>query len=206
MPIESWDGLPMAIIPFSTLNLQEEFVKNKLVPEGTGRNEGAEFVVEKRFEDQLYFLVSGSIYRSLFGAESSDQYWSGRFDGRYTAAAAAGKEWDLRRNAFGLHFKALSFGGQRERLIDQVASAEQGYTIFDPMSDYSVTLPNYFRIDLRASWRKNMPGRTRTLSIDIQNLSNRENGAGYYFDTFKQQVQLRKQLGIIPVLTWRLEF
>ncbi|MFM7327820.1 MAG: hypothetical protein ACKO3B_03710 [Bacteroidota bacterium] len=44
------------------------------------------------------------------------------------------------------------------------------------------------------------------MSIDIQNLMNVRNVGGYYFDTFRNKVTTRYQLGIIPVLTWRLDF
>ncbi|MFZ5999686.1 MAG: hypothetical protein ACOYW3_04190, partial [Bacteroidota bacterium] len=70
----------------------------------------------------------------------------------------------------------------------------------------SVQLPTYWRPDLRVSWRKNKPGYTRTLSIDIQNVANRENVAYNYFDTFKQDVQVKRQLGLIPVVIYRVDF
>jgi len=206
VPVVPGDLLPISALPFSTLNLQEEIVNTTLVADGTGKNEGLEAFVEKRFDNAFYFLASGSIYRSGFGVEGNDNFYSGRFDGRYTSAFAAGKEWMLRKNAFGIHVKALSFGGQKERVIDAEASASEGYTVYDPLSTYSIVLPDYYRFDLRAAWRKNKPGKTRTVSIDIQNLTNRENIGGYYFDTALQAVVQRKQLGIIPVLTWRMEF
>lgn len=206
VPMAEWDGLPMAMIPYSTLNLQEELPEMPLVADGTGRNEGLEAMIEKRFVNQFYFSASGSVFQATFGTENSSQQWFGRFNGRYTAALTAGREWNFRKNAFGVHVRTLSFGGQRERVIDEQTSALAGYTVYDPMSRYGVVLPDYHRMDLRVSWRKNKPGRTRTFSIDIQNLTNRENSAGFYFDTFLQAVTERKQLGIIPVITWRLDF
>ena len=96
--------------------------------------------------------------------------------------------------------------GQRQLHIDEAASALAGTTIFDQTQGYSVLLPDYKRLDLRLSWRKVKLKSTRTLSLDIQNLAGIQNVAGYYFDTYKQKVLTRYQLGIIPVLTWRLDF
>jgi hypothetical protein len=86
------------------------------------------------------------------------------------------------------------------------ASSNVGQTIFDHSYGFSVQLPNYFRIDLRASWRKNKPGYTRTWSIDIQNVSNQQNVAYYYYDTFTKKTETKYQLGLIPVLVYRIDF
>jgi hypothetical protein len=59
---------------------------------------------------------------------------------------------------------------------------------------------------VRVSWRKNKPGYTRTVSIDIQNLTNYKNVAYLYYDTFLQAVNTKYQLGIIPVVAYRVDF
>jgi hypothetical protein len=100
----------------------------------------------------------------------------------------------------------MAFGGQRQMQIDEAASTIAGTTIFDQSQGYNVILPGYKRLDLRLSWRKAKANSTRTVSLDIQNLAGIQNVAGYYFDTFKQKVMTRYQLGFIPVLTWRLDF
>ena len=69
-----------------------------------------------------------------------------------------------------------------------------------------IKLNDYVRLDLRLSWQKNKPKYTRTWSIDIQNVLNIENDAFYYYDTQQDDVLLEKQLGIIPVLAYRVEF
>jgi hypothetical protein len=47
---------------------------------------------------------------------------------------------------------------------------------------------------------------TSTLSLDIQNVSNRQNLYGTYFDPIKGGVTNRYQTGIIPVLNYKIEF
>jgi hypothetical protein len=56
------------------------------------------------------------------------------------------------------------------------------------------------------SWRKNKPGYTRTLSVDIQNLTNQQNVAYQYYDTFLKKINTKYQVGIIPVLAYRIDF
>jgi outer membrane receptor protein involved in Fe transport len=108
--------------------------------------------------------------------------------------------------AFGVHARILYSGGLRQAPIDQFASEQVGTTVYDLSNGYSVKYPDYFRTDLRVSWRKNKPGYTRTLSIDIQNLTGRQNVAYYYYDTYLQEVKVKHQLGIIPVIAYRVDF
>ncbi|HRE52590.1 MAG TPA: hypothetical protein PK339_14285, partial [Flavitalea sp.] len=66
--------------------------------------------------------------------------------------------------------------------------------------------PDYFRTDLRVAMKWNRKRLTSTLSLDIQNLSNRLNLYNQYFDAFKGQVVNNYQTGIIPVLNYKVDF
>ncbi len=191
---------------YSAANQFDEILPPTLNPDGSAENNGWETMVEKRFDAGYYVMTSGSLYRSRYQQGGSAGWQEARFSGRYSIASAAGKEWQRKRQVLGVHARLTALGGQRTAPIDEQLSAAEGTTVFDYASGYSIRLADYFRMDLRLAWRKNLPGRTRTLSLDIQNVLNRENAAGYYFDTFLQQVQPRKQLGIIPVISWRLDF
>ena len=208
VPMVNLNGVVSSVNQFDELFSWSRFSSSSfaVTDNGTADHLGWETMAEKRFDAGYYLLASGSLYRSRYGESGSDKKRESRFSGRYTLVSAAGKEWQRKRQVFGLHGRLTSLGGQRMAPIDEQQSADEGTTVFDHSSGYTVRLADYFRIDLRLAWRKNKPGRTRTLSLDIQNLLNRENAAGFYFDTFLQEVQTRKQLGIIPTLTWRLDF
>ena len=187
---------------YSTLNQLEDFSRQGLQNTGKGLNYGVEAYVEKKYYSQVYFMVSGSLYRSQYNAVG---YYT-RFNGRFTSSFLAGKEWKNKRNAFGVNSRILYLGGLREAPIDGVLSAAVGNTQYNYQNGYAVQLPDYFRTDLRLSWRKDKVGYTRTFSVDIQNLLNTQNVAYHYFDTFLQAVTTKYQLGIIPVLVYRVEF
>jgi len=190
------------VLRYSTLNQLEEFSRNTLQNTGKGLNYGVEALLEKRYYNQIYFMVSGSLYRSEYNA---NQYYT-RFSGRFTTSFLAGKEWQKKRNNFGINTRILYLGGLREAPIDQSLSSSLGSTQYSFQNGYSVQLPDYFRTDLRLSWRKNKPGYTRTFSLDIQNLLNTQNIAYHYFDTYLQTIKTKYQLGIIPVIAYRVEF
>ena len=90
--------------------------------------------------------------------------------------------------------------------IDTDASAAAFATVFDPVNGFSQRIPDYFRTDFRITFKRNKNGFTRTLGIDIQNLTNAQNVAFYYYDFHSGKVETKKQLGMIPLLSYRLEF
>ena len=65
---------------------------------------------------------------------------------------------------------------------------------------------DYIRIDLRAQWTKSKEKVTSVWAIDLQNALGRENQAFVYYDFFLDRMETSTNLGLIPVLTYRLEF
>ena len=189
-------------VSYSALNQFEDFSRPGLQNTGRGLNYGVEALVEKRYYSQVYFMMSGSLYRSEYNATG---YYT-RFNGRFTSSFLAGKEWQKKRNTFSMNTRILYLGGLREAPIDAPLSSAVGSTQYNYQNGYSLQLPDYFRTDLRLSWRKNKPGYTRTFSLDIQNVLNTQNVAYHYYDTFLQDVKTKYQLGIVPVLVYRVEF
>ncbi len=190
---------------YSLINQWEDFPRANLVADGKGRNYGFDAYVEKRFYGDMYFMVSGSVYQSQFNS-SGGGYEDSRFSGNFTSSLLAGKEWKSKNKAFGVHARVLYSGGLRQAPVDPIVSEVVGTTVYDQTQGYSIKYPDYFRTDLRVSWRKNKPGYTRTLSIDIQNLTGQSNVAYLYYDTFLKQVTTKYQLGIIPVIAYRVDF
>lgn len=189
---------------YSLINQWEDFPLGNLQGTGKGRNYGIEGAIEKKFFSDFYFMISGSYFQSDYKVD--DEYWNSRFNGGFNSALLAGKEWKRTQRSFGIHSRVIYTGGLRQAPVDVLASSITGTTYYDIQSGYNVQVPNYFRTDLRISWRKNKPGYTRTVSIDIQNLTNYKNVAGYYYDTFLQDVTTRSQLGILPVVAYRVDF
>lgn len=189
---------------YSMINQWDEIPTQRMANDGKGRNYGVEAYVEKRFYGDLYFMLSGSYYESQFLANG--KYYDTRFNGNFTSSFLAGKEWVKSQRAFGVHVRVLYTGGLRQPPIDTFTSSLVGTTIFDVNSGYLTQYPNYFRTDLRVSWRKNKPSYTRTLSIDVQNLTGYENVGNAYYDTYLKTTNIRYQVGIIPVLAYRIDF
>ncbi len=120
----------------------------------------------------------------------------------------AGKEF-LSANklrTIGINIKTIYAGGYRTTPIDRERSMQEGYTIFKEEQAYSLQNPAYFRTDLRLSIKWNRRKLTSTLSLDIQNLTNRLNIYNQSFDEEKGNISTNYQAGLIPILNYKIEF
>jgi hypothetical protein len=194
---------------FSMLNELGGIVWRPLGNTGLGRNYGLELTAEQFLTRGFYALFSASIFRSEY--QGSDLIWrSTRFDSRYACTLTAGKEWDWNRRGktrtVGFNLKLISTGGQRDTPIDLEASAAQLETIYLEEQAFSKQLPGYFRLDTGVRLKRNYRHLTTTVSLDIQNTTNRQNIGGQYYDADAGVVKTWFQAPLIPVLAYRLEF
>lgn len=200
-------------LSFSAINLMEGDVPSHLMNAGTGENYGADITLEKQFYSKHYFLIGGSYYESKYtGVDGVKR--DTRFNGNYTFSGVYGKEWTnaSKKRTIGLNTRVLYLGGLRQSAVDAHASVNNGETTytsadpFTPTAPFNEKLNDYFRLDLRLSFRKNKPRYTRTFAIDIQNLTGQENEAWQYYDFTQNKIVTKFQLGIIPILVYRIDF
>lgn len=192
---------------FATINIMEGFVTDDLVNKGKGRNYGLEISLERYLSNHFYMMFSNSIYQSKYttldGIERNT-----RFNGRYASNMVVGKDFVSKDGGrtIGINFRAVYAGGFRHTPINLAASSREGFTVYYDKRAFEDQLPAYFRTDLRFSIAWNKKHVTNTLSLDIQNVSNRQNIYGYFFDQTKQKVITGFQTGLIPILNYKIEF
>lgn len=192
----------------SWINAESGYVTDSVFADGSGRNYGLEITLEKFFTDGWYLLATTSLYRSLYTPQDGNEYPT-RFDGRFVTNLLAGREWTVGKagtNLLGLNIRMNLSGGNRVTPIDLEASRQAGFTIRDFNRPFADQLPNYFRTDIRISYRRNKAKSSTVWSLDIQNASNRKNVFTQFYSDFQDRIISTYQLGLIPVLNWRLEF
>jgi hypothetical protein len=195
---------------FSALNLLEGFIDEPLVNEGTGTNYGIELSLQRFVSNGFYYLLNATGYQSKYTASDGIERDT-RYNGNYIFNVTAGKEWQriTKKNKdrlFGVNFRIAYIGGFRDTPIDEAASRAAGRTIYQSDLAFSIRQKAYFRTDLRFYMKRNKINANRTLSLDIQNLTNAENEAFRYYDAQQNTVVVQHQLGLIPMLSYRVEF
>jgi hypothetical protein len=170
------------------------------------RNLGVELSVKQAMNKGFYWLMNGSVFRSTTIAKGVER--NARWDAGWTANAMAGKEWskskDDRVRTWGFGLRAIGVGGLRYTPFE--AQWRTSHWAFFTGEPYSARLHDVYRIDLRLYLKRDRSGRTGLWAIDVQNVANARNEAYRAFDYRKGETITRYQLGIIPNLSYRIEF
>ena len=194
---------------YSILNSTDGFPSEALTNKGLGRNYGIELTYERFLFKNLYYLLSASLYESKYQAANGTWYDT-RFNTNYATTLTIGKEWQLKNmeknRVIGFNIKSIYVGGFRYTPIDREASIAAGEVRFNDKETYAKRMPDYYRLDIRFSLKRNYNKLTSTLALDIQNTTNRKNVGGQYFDDKTGDVKYWYQTSLIPIISYRLEF
>ena len=201
-------GADSANSTYSILNYDEGFVNIPLISKGTGYNYGLEVTFEKFFSNHYFFMYTASLYESKYRA--LDGIWrSTAYDVHYVMNLLGGKEFVLgkkKNDLFGINLKFIWRGGQKYTPVDLAASIAANETIYENNYAFTQSFPYYFRIDAGIYLRRNLKHYSWTLSLDAQNITNRLNVEDQIYDPVSRSVITETNLGIIPILSWKIEF
>ncbi len=193
---------------YSILNESGGFPTVQLVNNGSAYNTGLELTLEKFFSNRYYYLITGSVFDSKY-KDAAGRQFNTRYNANFRLSILAGKEWPVgpnQQNLWALNGKVIYSGGNRYTPIDLQQSIAEDETVLNTAMNYQNQVPNYWRIDVSASYRINKEKKAHIFSLQIQNTTNRENIFGYYYEKEKAQISTIYQFGLIPVLKYRLEF
>ncbi|MEO0731195.1 MAG: hypothetical protein AAFZ52_00050 [Bacteroidota bacterium] len=154
----------------------------------------------------------GSLTLQRAQTKQLDGSWTDdRFGARFIGKMTVGREWTGtdkkdRARSLGFNLSLLTFDGERYgRIVPESSSLFSPYLARpDLRNGYPNQLPSYFRPDLRLYKTKTRPKTTTTLALDVQNAAGIQNTANVYYDAFLDRPNERFQLGLIPVLSYRI--
>jgi len=177
-----------------------------LTNSGKGRNYGLELTFQKFFTDGFYFLTTASLYDSKY-KPADGQWHNSKYNSNYIFNLVGGKEilWGNNK-LFGFSSRILWHGGNRLLLVDLQESIQADETVYDMNEWFSRTATDYFRIDLGLKLHFFKERLEHIISLDIQNLTNRQNIWYQYYNTDTEDIAYYYMAGIIPILTYRIEF
>ena len=194
---------------FSMLNAGAGFTipdNGNLVNKGKGYNYGLELTVEKFFSKGYYFLFTSSVFNSRYAG--SDKVWHNTtFNGNYILNLLGGKEFKIgKRNVIAIDAKVTYAGGQRYTPIDLAASQAQHREVDIDSEAFSKRRPNYFRADIKLTYRLEGKRATQEFSVDLQNVANYKNVFQQQYDVNSGTIKTSYQIGFFPNVTYRILF
>ena len=197
------------------------FPNDTLVNSGKGINYGLEFTLQKYFSKSFFFMVSASVYDSKYLA--SDGIWrntsykgsniSNNIDLSYVWNVLAGKEFKIgKKQVIGVGTKITRAGGRRYGLVDIAQTEASKEIIFKDSLFNENTFRDYFRVDLKISWRMNTQKLTHEFGLDLVNLLNTKNLLSLAYapkldpnDT-SEPIAEKAQLGRLPIFYYKIDF
>jgi hypothetical protein len=194
---------------FSAINLGADFNSpnvDSLVSNGTGENYGVELTIEKFYNKGYYFLITGSVFQSKY-VGSDKVYRNTAFNGNYVFNALGGKEFKIKeKHIIGLDVKFTYAGGKRYVPIDLAASIAYGDEVRDGTKAYEKQYSEYFRMDVKPSYKLNTKRFTHEVSVDIQNITQHDNVFQQIYDLNTQTIKTDYQLKFFIIPQYKLTF
>jgi len=178
--------------------------------QGIGRNYGIEFTFDQSLQKGLYYFSTLSLFQSNYKVTDSD-WFNTRFNQNYVFNLLIGKEFVLgskKTNTLSLNIRFNTSGGQRYSTINIPRSINQQRVIYDPL--FTEQSQAYWRIDFGINYQWNKKKTSSRISLDIQNISNRENviSNSVYYDGSSGELRTETSYGngLVPIIRYTFSF
>ncbi len=194
---------------YSVVNAGADFNNpsiDSLVNKGTGTNYGLELTLEKFYSKGYYYLFTASLFDSKYkGSDGVERNTA--FNGNYTFNALAGKEFTInKKSLLSIDCKVTYAGGKREVPIDLEASNLKGSAVYREEIAYENQLKDYFRTDVKISYKRNGRRITQEFSVDVQNITNNQNIFQRTYDPQEKNLRTEYQIGLFVIPQYRILF
>jgi hypothetical protein len=177
-----------------------------LVNEGTGRNYGIEFTLEKFLSKGYYFLVTASLLDSKYRG-SDGVLRNTAFNSNYNVNLLFGYELPFRNNgAFDFNIRIVSSGGRRVIPHDVERTLQEEKDVYLYENAFEPRLAPYFRLDARAGYKYNGRKVRHEVAMDVTNLTNRQNEWEEIYNGSSGVIEMVYQQGIFPFIYYRINF
>lgn len=203
--------MPVTIEPsyYSVINEGADFNNpgtDSLANNGTGRNYGIEFTLEKSFSKGFYMLNTLSLYQSKYTGSNGIER-STAFNGNYILNVLGGREVKLdRKNTLAFDTKVSIAGGRRYTPINVELSRLYKRQVNIESETFERQFDPYFRLDFKITYRRNGKKITQEWFVDIQNITNRKNVFVQAFNSQTGDINTQYQLGLFPNFNYRINF
>jgi hypothetical protein len=194
---------------FSVLNLGADFNSpnvDSLVNKGAGQNYGIEFTLEKFYSKGYYYLFTTSLFESYYTGSDNVQR-NTAFNGNYVFNFLAGKEFKInQKHTLALDIKFTYAGGKRYSPINLPVSQAVNEEVRDYSKAYQYQYPDYFRMDVKPSYRLNLKKVTMEWSCDLQNITRHDNIFQQVYDPTQHKITTDYQLKFFFIPQFRMLF
>jgi hypothetical protein len=194
---------------FSLINMgagSDDPIEDSLVNEGTGRNYGVEFTLEKFLSKRYYFLLTASILNSKYKG-SDGILRNTAFSSDFNFNALFGYEMPVRENgAIDFNIRTVAGGGRRVIPHNEERTMEESDDVYIYDQAYDSRLVPYFRLDTRVGYKYNGLRVRHEIAIDLTNITNRPNEWERQYNESSNKIEMIYQQGFFFFIYYRVNF
>lgn len=189
------------------LNNSSNFPETTVESTGEGENYGVDVAIEKFFSSKVYFLLTGSVFKSYFYPKNGERYHS-TYANDFVTGLTIGREFGFKKGRIlQVGTRILYNGGNRYTPLDEAVSLAEKRYVQDLTRLNELQIPAYFRIDARIAYRFNAKKVSGNISLDIQNVLNYANNNGVGYNAETNELYFRNHTsGFVPVLAFQFDF
>ena len=194
---------------FSMLNFTQDLSFNSpLVNDGLGHNYGLDITLERYLINNMYFLVTASIFESKYtGGDGIER--ETRYATKYVVNGLIGKEYMLgrtRENILGLNVKLKVAGGARRSPANIAKTIAAQEVISDESRAFEEQDASKAMLDISITYRKNKARYSSVWALQLMNALGSPTASYYEFDYELDKVQLVEEMIVVPSLSYKIEF
>jgi hypothetical protein len=186
---------------YSLLNEWDALTVLPLTAEGEGFNAGGQVSVERTMHRNFFYQVNATLFNATYSDRFAETFNS-RWNTGVIANAVLGREYvkekEDRKRTWGVNGRLNFTGGQHY--------TPRATFTGEAVEPFSAQLEPTVRLDLRVYLKRERKAHTGMWSLDLLNATNARNEAYRYYDQRKGDVVTKYQLGLIPNLSYRIEF
>ncbi len=179
---------------------------DELYNEGKGKNYGLDLTLEYPLNNGFYTLLTGSFYDSSY--QGYDKVWRNTaWNSNFMSSLLIGKEYTINdKSTFAADINLNYAGGKRYTTIDLAASEQAGEAVYDTEKSFENKLKDYFRTDLKLSYKRNGAKISQEWSLDLRNAFDIKNIFSHDYNARTNRIDTSYQTGLLPVVQYRILF
>jgi hypothetical protein len=191
------------------LNFKQDLTFNSaLENKGTGTNMGIDITLERFLQNDMYFLVTASLFDSKYvGGDAVER--SSAFASGYVVNALWGKEYYLgreRQNVLGANLKLTASGGAPLSPANLVRTREMKEFVTDESRAFEERAPNQVFLDLSLLYTKNKKNYSSTWAFQLKNALGSKTQYYYDYDYRTDEIITVEEAIVLPSLSYKIEF
>ncbi len=194
---------------FSMSNfVQDWYFSGDLVGKGQGLNYGVDLTLERFLNNDYYYLVTGSVFKSRY-QDGLGQWHDTHYDRGYNFDFLFGKEWKINgdKNKFiGLNSRFNLMGGLKRSPLDRESSLAAQEEILDESRPFAHQDPLTHMLDLTITHRKNKKNHSSVWALQVKNVLGAKSYYGHSYNYAKHEMEEDAIAITIPNLSWKIEF